>query len=84
MKRLVIGMLVAAGIWLGALPLLLRWGPVADHVATMEARRVNPAAMFYTELDRPPRRPEWLPRHIVLWPWQREISGTTLAAEPHE
>ena len=80
------GMLVAvmAGIWLGALPRVLRWEPVARHVATMEDRRVNPAAMYYTELDRPPRRPEWLAGRVVLWPWQREIVGTTLAAEPHE
>lgn len=84
MRRFVIGILMAAAIWLGALPRLLRWRPVAHHVATMEDRRVNPAAMYYTELDRLPRRPEWLAGRVVLWPWQREVAGTTLAAEPRE
>jgi hypothetical protein len=84
MRRFIVLAFVAAGIWLGALPQLLRWAPVARHIAMMEDRRVNPAAMYYTELDRLPRRPEWLARHVVLWPWQREIAGTTLAAEPRE
>jgi hypothetical protein len=84
MRRFGVLVVVTAGIWLGALPGLLRWQPIADHVALMEARGVNPAAMYYTELDEVPRRPEWLARHVVLWPWQRDIAGTTLVAEPRE
>jgi hypothetical protein len=40
--------------------------------------------MYYTELDEVPRRPVWLARRVVLWPWQRDIAGATLAAEPRE
>jgi hypothetical protein len=84
MRRFGMLVFVMAGIWLGGLPGLLRWGPIARHVALMEARGVNPAAMYYTELDEVPRRPAWLARRVVLWPWQREIAGATLAAEPRE
>jgi len=84
MIRRVLPALLVAGIWLGALPRLLRWEPIAAHVATMESRGVNPAAMYYTELDRLPRRPAWLARRVTLWPWRHDAAGTRLAGEPRE
>ena len=47
---------------------MLGCGPVARHVERMEDRGVNPAAMYYTELERLPLRPGWIERRIVLWP----------------
>lgn len=64
----VVAVMAVAAIWGAALPALLGCGPVARHVAAMEARDVNPAAMYYTELDRLPTRPGWLDRRITLWP----------------
>jgi hypothetical protein len=62
-------LLVAIGvIWCGLLPQLLRCAGVAGHVARMEERGINPAAMYYTELERLPVRPGWVERRIVLWP----------------
>ena len=66
--RLVAGGAAVAMIWCGLLPRLLEWPPVARHVALMEARRVDPSAMYYTELERLPLRPAWIDRVLVLWP----------------
>lgn len=66
--RLALGLAVVAAIWGGVLPALLRCRGVARHVARMEERGVNPAAMYYTELERVPLRPAWLDRHVTLWP----------------
>ena len=66
--RLALGLAVVAAIWGGVLPALLRCRGVARHVARMEERGVNPAAMYYTELERLPLRPAWLDRHVTLWP----------------
>jgi len=66
--RLAIGLAAVAAIWGGVLPALLRCRGVARHVARMEERGVNPAAMYYTELERLPLRPAWLDRHVTLWP----------------
>lgn len=67
--RRLAAVLVAVGtIWCGLLPQLLRCAGVARHVARMEERGINPAAMYYTELERLPVRPGWVDRHIVLWP----------------
>lgn len=66
--RLALGLAVVAAIWGGVLPALLRCRGVARHVARMEERGVNPAAMYYTELERLPLRPAWLDRHVALWP----------------
>ena len=66
--RCVIGVAAVAAIWGGVLPALLRCRGVARHVATMEERGVNPAAMYYTELDRLPVRPAWIERRVTLWP----------------
>lgn len=66
--RLGVAILGLAVIWLVVLPWTLGCGPVARHVARMEDRGVNPAAMYYTELERLPLRPDWLERRIILWP----------------
>ncbi len=66
--RLTTGAVITALIWCGLLPRLLEIDPVQKHVALMEERGVNPAAMFYTELERLPLRPEWIEDVIVLWP----------------
>lgn len=66
--RLTLSLVVVAAIWGGVLPALLRCRGVARHVARMEERGVNPAAMYYTELERLPLRPAWLDRRVTLWP----------------
>lgn len=67
--RLATALGAMAVIWLGLLPRLAHWPPVADHVRRMEQGGVNPAAMFYTELERLPLRPDWVPSQIALWQW---------------
>jgi hypothetical protein len=66
--RLALGAVVTAAVWCGLLPRLLALGPVARHVRLMESRGVDPAAMYYTELERLPLRPAWIEDHLVLWP----------------
>lgn len=66
--RLVLGSLVTAAVWCGLLPRLLEWPPIARHVALMEERRVDPAAMCYTEFERLPLTPACVDRVIILWP----------------
>ncbi len=66
--RLGAAAIAGTAIWCGLLPRLLRTAAVAGHVARMEERNVNPAAMYYTELDRLPLRREWMERRLVLWP----------------
>ena len=63
---------VIAGIglvWCGLLPAVQRMAVVERHVAAMELREVNPAAMVYTELDRLPIRPTWVEDRVILWPY---------------
>jgi hypothetical protein len=66
--RLALGAACIAAVWCGVLPRLLAWPPVARHVALMEERRVDPAAMYYTELERLPLRPAWVDDVLILWP----------------
>jgi len=66
--RLVAGGMLSAAVWCGLFPRLLEWPPVARHVALMEERRVDPSAMYYTELERLPLRPAWVDDVLVLWP----------------
>ncbi len=66
--RLVAGAAVTGAVWCGLLPRLLSFAPVARHVRLMEERGVDPAAMYYTELERLPRCPAWLADRVVLWP----------------
>jgi len=66
--RLAAGGLAVAVIWCGLLPRLLEIGPVKRHVALMEARQVDPSAVYYTELERLPLPPAWLDDVLVLWP----------------
>jgi hypothetical protein len=51
------------------LPAVQRAAVVQRHVAAMELREVNPAAMVYTELDRLPIRPKWVEDRVILWPY---------------
>ena len=55
-------------VWCVVLPVVGRLPVIQRHVAAMEASRVNPAAMVYTELDRLPVRPPWLEERLILWP----------------
>ena len=66
--RLLVGAAVMVVVWGIVLPRLLAVGPVARHVRLMEDRGVDPAAMYYTELERLPLRPTWVDRVIILWP----------------
>ena len=66
--RLVAGGGLVAALWCGLFPRLLEVGPVKRHVALMEERRVDPSAMYYTELERLPLRPAWVDDVLVLWP----------------
>ena len=70
-----VGALRAAGVvcglavvWGMVLPWIGRCATIERHVAAMEAREVNPAAMVYTELDRLPVRPRWVEDRLILWP----------------
>jgi len=65
--RLATAALALAVIWLGLLPAVGRWPPVARHVRRMEEGGVNPAAMVYSELDRLPLRPRWAAEELTLW-----------------
>ncbi len=55
-------------VWLVLLPWVAGRPAVARHLRAMEEGEVNPAAMVYTDLERLPLRPEWVERHLVLWP----------------
>lgn len=65
--RLAVATLALAAVWLGVLPRVAAWAPVARHVRRMEEGGVNPAAMVYTELDRLPLRPRWVAEQLALW-----------------
>lgn len=43
--------LLIAGIWGVVLPALAQTDVVREREAFLEANRINPAAMFYTELE---------------------------------
>ena len=62
------GAVVASAVWCGLLPWLLSVAPVARHVRLMEERGVDPAAMYYTELERLPLPPSWVEDRVTLWP----------------
>ncbi len=58
---------LVAVLWCGVFPRLMRWPPLARHIELMDHREVNPAAMYYTELEHLPLRPLWLERRVRLW-----------------
>ncbi|MFM8378298.1 MAG: hypothetical protein ACKOB1_03120 [Planctomycetia bacterium] len=66
--RVVTGAVIAIAVWCGLLPRLLSVAPVARHVRLMEERGVDPAAMYYTELERLPLPPPWVEDRVILWP----------------
>ena len=80
--RPVAGAALIAVVWGGLLPAALRWGPLARHVARMEDGGVNPAAMYYTELDRIPVRPPWLDDRLVRWPGRDSPARLPVAGRP--
>ncbi len=82
--RLVVGAAVAIVVWCGLLPRLLSVAPVARHVRLMEERGVDPAAMYYSELERLPLPPPWVEDRVILWPWQGAPDGATLCRNPRE
>ena len=67
-RRALAAAALLAAVWGGLLPAVLRCGPIARHVARMESAGVNPAAMYYTELERLPVRPDWIDDRLVRWP----------------
>lgn len=82
--RLAAGGAIVAAVWCGLLPRLLTFAPVARHVRLMEERGVDPAAMYYTELERLPLPPPWIEDRVVFWPWRAAHGGATLARDPGE
>jgi len=82
--RLVAGAVVAIAVWGGLLPQLLSFAPVARHVRLMEKRGVDPAAMYYTELERLPLPPPWVEGCVILWPWSTAPNGATLGRDRRE
>jgi hypothetical protein len=66
--RLAFATAILAAVWLVVLPTIGRHPAVERHVRLMEACDVNPSAMVYTELEHLPLRPDWIERHLVLWP----------------
>jgi hypothetical protein len=65
--RLATALAVIALVWLGLLPRLGAWAPVAGHIRRMEEGGINTAAMVYTELERLPLRPDWIGDELALW-----------------
>jgi hypothetical protein len=49
--RLVLALVLLAGIWLGLLPWLARRPSVARYLHWLDQQRVDPSAMYYTELE---------------------------------
>lgn len=49
--RLAMGTAVILVLWLVVLPWLADLPPVRRHIEFLEQRRIDPSAMFYTELD---------------------------------
>lgn len=49
--RLAAACAVVAAIWLILLPALARLRPIHDHIERMERARIDPSAMFYTEIE---------------------------------
>jgi hypothetical protein len=66
--RLLGGVALMAAVWCLLLPRLLALEPIRRHVQLMEARGVDPSAMYYTELERLPLQPDWIAGRIHLWP----------------
>jgi len=64
--------LVIAGVWLGVLPKLAQRPAIRQRQAIFQAKGIDPAAMFYTELellDSPHNRlQQWQHQHPgALW-----------------
>lgn len=49
--RLVIACAVVAAVWLVVLPTLARVRPIESHIDRMDRAKIDPSAMFYTEIE---------------------------------
>ena len=65
--RLAVATAILLVVWLVILPWVGRRPAIDRHVWAMEKGGINPAAMFYTELERLPLRPPWIEQQLVLW-----------------
>ena len=50
-RRFLASIFVMLVVWLVVLPAIGRLTVVRDHVARLEAARIDPSAMYYTELE---------------------------------
>jgi hypothetical protein len=55
-------------VWMVVLPAAARTEIAARHIRTMEEGRINPGAMFYTELETPPAAS--IPLNAVPTAWR--------------
>lgn len=55
-------------IWLAILPQIQKLEFIARHIDFMKQRDINPAAMYYTELEKLPLRTPAIEQALVLWP----------------
>lgn len=66
--RLTFCVAMVALIWLGVLPQMRLWRTISNHIELMEKREVKAGAMYYTDLENLPVRPEWVAEEVQLWP----------------
>jgi hypothetical protein len=68
MTKLLLWSLALCIIWLIILPQAQRLTFIARHIDLMSQGNVNPAAMYYTELEKLPLRTPAVEQALVLWP----------------
>jgi len=66
--RLACAAVIVAAIWIVILPRMQAIPSVSEHMQRMTDRDVNAGAMYYTELEHLPLRPDWVAERIALWP----------------
>jgi len=68
LTKLLLWSLALLIIWLVILPEVQNLSFIARHIDFMKQRDVNPAAMYYTELEKLPLRTPSIEKALVLWP----------------
>lgn len=68
LTKLLLWSLTLSIIWLFILPQVQNLSFIARHIDFMKQREVNPAAMYYTELEKLPLRTPAIEQSLVLWP----------------
>jgi hypothetical protein len=68
LTKLLLWSLALLIIWLVILPQVQKLKFIAQHIDFMKQRDVNPAAMYYTELEKLPLRTPSIEQALVLWP----------------